>query len=673
MRYFFLVILLAGVSAAQGWQTQVRDLRPAETRARGEAALDEVQRRAKESLAAISHARTPAEAAPQRPVLRRELRASLGMDKLPWPTDRQVRHAGTLDYPGYRIEKLIWRSLPGVDVPAHLYLPAALESRAPAILFYNGHWWGDSKTHPDFQAFCINMARMGFVVLSFDPFGQGERGQSPRDHRRTETLLAGVSQQGIAEYETRCALEYLLSRPEVDTERIGMTGASGGGYNTWITAALDDRIKAAVPVVGTSEFYSQIEAVRPLDWYQGNEHCHFLAGLIRYANNHELLAMAAPRPVMILAASEDESFPAAGVREIAEYGRELYRSFGAAEKFGYFEDVTTGHGYQIKKREAAYGWFLKWLKGEGDGGPRAEAPTKTLPFDAAELRCFPPGENRASGPGIVAAVERIVPGRREPWPKIDAEGCRIEVKDTPVQRLDLCGTPAFLVKPKGEPSGVLVALDDRGKEAIMEEPVVRAAMERGWSVCGIDPRGIGEQAAKPMNWVAAVSLLLDDWYVRRQAADVLTALRSFPGARMALYARGDNAGLAAAAALNDNPVEWFALQDAFLSFRAFIDRPKMLEASYELRKSDATRNIPYDREIPFHYVPFNAFERTDIAEMLAGSPGVVIRPINGDWEPMEKAEARRLLPDGVSVVNEDAAGEAAGSLMDQRKTRRTGR
>ena len=168
------------------------------------------------------------------------------------------------------------------------------------------------------------MARLGFVVLSFDPFGQGERGVSSRDHRRTEALLVGVAQQGFAEYETRCALEYLLARPEVDPKRVGMTGASGGGYNTWITAALDDRIAAAVPVVGTSEFAEQIRVCRPLDWYHAAEHCHFVPGLIRYANNHELLAMAAPKPVLIIAASQDQSFPVAGVREVAAYGRALY-------------------------------------------------------------------------------------------------------------------------------------------------------------------------------------------------------------------------------------------------------------------------------------------------------------------------------------------------------------
>jgi dienelactone hydrolase len=264
---------------------------------------------------------------------------------------------GVVPGQGYHIEKVVFQTLPGAWVPAHLYLPAKIETRAPAVLFYNGHWWPDSKSRPDFQAFCINMARMGFVVFSFDPFGQGERGVSSRDHRRTESLLVGLSQQGIAEYETRCALEYLLSRKEVDPKRIGMTGASGGGYNTWITAALDDRISVVVPVVGTSDFFEQIHVTRELDWYHAAEHCHFVPGLIKYANNHELLAMVAPKPLLMIAASVDQSFPIAGVRTVHEYGRQLYSAFGAGEKVGLFEDREEGHGYQKAKRQAAYGRF----------------------------------------------------------------------------------------------------------------------------------------------------------------------------------------------------------------------------------------------------------------------------------------------------------------------------
>jgi dipeptidyl aminopeptidase/acylaminoacyl peptidase len=241
----------------------------------------------------------------------------LGLKRFPPPRARNLRRTGVLPCAGYRIEKLVYETLPGVEVPAHLYVPESCKAPAPAILFYNGHWWADSKTQPDFQAFCINAARLGFVVLTFDPFGQGERGVSTRDHRRTELLLVGIAQQGLAEFETQCALDYLLSRPEVDKGRIGMTGASGGGYNTWITAALDERIRVLVPVVGTSDFYLQLHHTRGNDWYRAQEHCHFIPGLLRFANNHEFVAMAAPRPTLVINATDDPSFP---IGDVHRYG-----------------------------------------------------------------------------------------------------------------------------------------------------------------------------------------------------------------------------------------------------------------------------------------------------------------------------------------------------------------
>jgi dienelactone hydrolase len=304
--------------------------------------LDEVQQRAKAALDSILHARSRKEAERARPLLRQKLEQSLGFRKLPWPPNLKAHVLGTIHRSGYHIEKIVYQTLPETPVPAHLYVPENLKQPAPAILFYNGHWWPDAKTRPDFQAFCINLARLGFVVLTFDPFGQGERGISTRDHRRVESLLVGIAQQGVAEYETQCALQYLLSRKEVDPQRIGMTGASGGGYNTWITAALDDRIKVAVPVVGTSDFYEQIAVTRPLDWYHASEHCHFVPGLIHYANNHEFAAMVAPRPLLIIAASQGQSFPIEGVRAVYRYSRDLYGSLKAGRRSVLLRTVQPG-------------------------------------------------------------------------------------------------------------------------------------------------------------------------------------------------------------------------------------------------------------------------------------------------------------------------------------------
>src|SRR4029077_15102279 len=108
---------------------------------------------------------------------------------------------------------------------------------------------------------------------------------------------------------------------------------------------------------------------------------------------------------------------------------------------------------------------------------------------------------------------------------------------------------------------------------------------RGWSICGVDPRGIGESATTQKSWLAATSLLLNEDFALQQGEDIARVIRGFPGKRVALYARGDNAALAAAYAIAIAPdLSWYALRDSFLSFRQFLDRPQSLHASFQLKR-----------------------------------------------------------------------------------------
>jgi len=666
---------LRPAAAVEELERQVRALRPANVEAGERAVLENLDNRARERLAAIprNSAMLPGSRVA---ALRKQLERSLGFRQLQWPPDLQARNNGVEVRQGYRIEKIVFQTFPGTQVPAHLYLPESLSGRAPAILFYTGHWWPDSKTHPDFQAFCINMARLGFVVFVFDAFGQGERGISQRDHRRTEALLVGISQQGLAEYETQCALEYLLSRPEVDPKRIGMTGASGGGYNTWMTSALDERIAVSVPVVGTSEFGEQIHSSIEHDFYRASEHCHFVAGLIQYANNHELIALIAPRPLLIIAASVDRSFPIGGVRAVAGYGRELYDRAGVPAKFGFSEDSSSGHGYQQKKREACYGWFRRWLQNTGDGSSYPEPATEIPAWDALELRCFPAGQNQPAGPGMIAAVrvlaagcrpENKLPELRPPrHPKLGANLTRASVQRVEIPVDPGLAIPAFLVRPTSVPRGVLVALDDRGKEELCGDPVIRSALAKSWVVCGVDPRGFGELATSKMGWVSACSLLLGENFVWKQAWDVAHAIEylmsagEFGSSKVGLYARGHNASLVAAFAVAQKAgrgrLGWYALNGGFISFRHFVDRPESLRISHELRGENNFRNYVYDHEIPFHYFVFDALRLFDLPQLFATAraEGVLINAMDGDWRRMGEPEVRKLVPAGMRVLSSDS-------------------
>jgi nucleoside-diphosphate-sugar epimerase len=236
--------------------------------------------------------------------------------------------------------------------------------------------------------------------------------------------------------------------------------------------------------------------------------------------------------------------------------------------------------------------------------------------------------------------------------------------------VDGVAIPALLLRPAGGSQGLLVAVFDSGKETLPADAVVQRARERGWSVLGIDPRGIGELRTDKLGWVAAVSLLAGDHFVWRQAGDLLAVARAvhaspeFAAAPLVWYARGDNAALAstyaiAEAAQRGPPIRAYALREGFVSFRQFLDRPASHEASYRLLDKDERerRFTAGDREIPFWYVPFDVLRTFDLPDLLAASPaaGTVLHPIDGDWNRMTPTAARRLLPRETAVVEAEQA------------------
>jgi dienelactone hydrolase len=642
--------------------------------------LDGLEARVRDAQAALQAPEDRAAWEKAVPKIRRELRRSLGLDLLPEARPRNLRSVGVVSRGDYRIEKLVYETLPSTEVPAHLYLPAHAEGKIPAILFVPGHWYADSKTRPEFQSFAIMMARRGFAVLTYDPFGQGERGISVRDHRRTELLAVGVAQEAIVAFESLCAFEVLLARPEVDAARVGMTGASGGGFNSWILPALEPRIAVTVPVVGTSDFLEQLRAVRNVDWFAAKEHCHFIPRLLRYANNHELLACVAPRPVMVISAHNDIGFPCGGQRSVVRYGEGLYAALGAQGKVAYFEDVEEGHGYQKRKREAAYGWLLKWLMGEGDGRAVPEPALEIPAWDAPELRCFPPGQYRPAGPGMIALAKSLA--AKAPPPPEGADQprralCAILGIPYPLplpsapdlvsreERLAICDfgatsvgrelrvgwrtpdgvfIPALRFLPERPSRGALVAVSDGGKESLLDHPAVRQARAAGWAVYLADLRGMGELGVTKPGWVYATSLLLGENFVGRQALDLVAGVRAIraeswlQGKPVAVLASGRFAALAGLyASVMEPDIAWLAAEQGFASFHAFVDRPRSTPLSYSLATPGKEREVILDREIPHAMIPFGVLRGPDIPDLLKSlgrDRSVWAAAVDGDFEPV---------------------------------------
>jgi dienelactone hydrolase len=272
-------------------------------------------------------------------------------------------------------------------MPANLYLPDGAGKRA-AILMVHGHWKG-AKQDPVVQARCIGAAKLGFVVLAVDAFGAGERavgtalGEYHGDTTAATLLPVGLPLSGLQVYENMRAVDYLLTRPEVDGAKIGITGASGGGNQTMYAGAMDERLKAVVPVCSVGNYQAYLGAACCL--------CEVVPGALTFTEEGAILGLVAPRALLVVSATKDApQFSVDAARKSLAFTRPVYDLFrkGGSVRHAIFD---SGHDYSKAMREEMYGWMALHLRGEGDGTPIPEPPLKTE--DPEALRCWP-GDTR---------------------------------------------------------------------------------------------------------------------------------------------------------------------------------------------------------------------------------------------------------------------------------------
>ncbi len=305
----------------------------------------------------------------------------------PCPLDPEV--LGTLSRPGYAIERLTFQSRPGVRVTANLYRPDPVKRPCPAVLSVHGHWaWARMDVHV--QPRCIALAKLGYVVLGVDAFGAGERAIDPGPGTYHGGLIGasllpvGTPLIGLQVNDNRRAVDYLISRPEVDASRLGVTGASGGGNQTLYAGATDERLKAVIPVCGIGTYDAYLSAACCV--------CEINVGGAVHATTGDLLAMVAPRALLVISAKRDA--PQFSVGEAAKsvtQARPRFRLLGADEKIRHLA-VDSDHDYNAPMREAMYGWVEKWLGGRGDGDPIKEPEVHLEAIDS--LRCYPDSRSR---------------------------------------------------------------------------------------------------------------------------------------------------------------------------------------------------------------------------------------------------------------------------------------
>lgn len=347
--------------------------------------------------------------------IRTQVLVSAGLWPLPERPPVSARVFDRIERDGYSVEKVAFQSYPGFYVAGNLYRPLGRgRGPFPAVLNLHGHWTHGRLQHDaecSVPARCINLARQGMIAFSYDMVGyqdtffadhprEGEPGFAFYKRHRlalTNALceLWGVNLLGLQIWNSIRALDFLESLPDVDRKRLACTGASGGGTQTFLLAAVDDRVAVSVPVNMVSHSM------------QGGCACENAPGLRVDFSNMEIAAAAAPRPQLLIAATGDWTRATLEIEGPAVAS--IYRLLGSAERLRYVR-FDFGHNYNQTSREAMYAWLGRWLLKRPDVPAVAEPPTEKDP-DAA-LRVFPRGELPADAIGEAAWVQARIADRR---------------------------------------------------------------------------------------------------------------------------------------------------------------------------------------------------------------------------------------------------------------------
>lgn len=296
----------------------------------------------------------------------------------PEKTSLNAKITGTLKKNGYKVENIIYESLPGFYVTASLFIPDNVKTPAPAILFCSGHSTGVYRLEL-YQQPLLNLVKKGFIVLAIDPIGQGERlqyfdpvkgestiGSSTLEHSypSVQVFLIGKSVARYFIWDGIRGIDYLVSRKEVDPKRIGVHGLSGGGTQTAYISALDERVVASAPAGYITSYRRLLESIGVQDGEQN--FYHELSSDIDHA---DFIGVRAPKPTLIMATTRD-FFSIQGSRETYADLKRVYTLFGKPDNIQITED-DNGHGYTKKNREAMYAFFQKHL--QLPGSPVEEA------------------------------------------------------------------------------------------------------------------------------------------------------------------------------------------------------------------------------------------------------------------------------------------------------------
>lgn len=442
----------------------------------------------------------------------------------PFPDKTPLRPQVTkkIEKTNFTVEHIVYESQPGFYVTSSLYLPKGKRGKLPAIIYCSGHA-PEGYRSDTYQHVILNLVNKGFAVFAFDPVGQGERLEYPAEeagksilggptkehsYPGAQAFISGRSQAWFMIWDGIRAVDYLLTRKEIDPQRIGITGRSGGGTQASYIAAVDERIYAAAPENYITSFQRLIETNGPQDAEQ-----NFLHGIAEGLDHADLLAVRAPKPAMMITTTRD-IFNIQGARETFKEVAGIYEAYDKADNFSMVED-DAAHASTLKNREAMYRFFQEHL-----GLPGNPKDEETIPLTPKELQVTPTGQaasayqgetvfslNQKMSASSPISTDRkdsknkaeVISGYRSPSEAAEPVMTgRLQREGYVVEKYFIKGEgdyiiPYLLAVPDKSNGQAVIYLYEDGKAAEAGAGgEIEALVEQGFTVLAADLLGIGE-------------------------------------------------------------------------------------------------------------------------------------------------------------------------------------
>lgn len=585
-------------------------------------AFEQLERR-KTKMAQLS---TPSDYLERQMLVKEKLNRLIG--PMPEKTPLNARTTGVIKQEDYIVEKVVYESTPGYYVTAALFLPRKRKGKLPAVIYASGHTTNGFRSET-YQHIIINLVKKGFAVLAFDPIGQGERlqyydKQQQKGRFNSATIehsypgaqcyISGYSPTNYFVWDGIRSVDYLLTRKEVDPERIGMTGRSGGGTQTAFTAAFDDRILAAAPECFITSMEYVLKSIGPQDAEQNLFH------MISEGLDHaDLLEVRAPKPGLMITTTRD-FFSIQGARDTFKEVQEFYKGLGKEELISMVEDDDV-HTSTKKNREAMYAFFQKYLN-----NPGSPEDIEVEIFEEQDLWVTETGQLATSlkGETLFSLNKKVVQEQMKQLETSRIQGSlhltnvvaaakklsgfeypkhfgpaifsgRYNTKAYVIEKYLIPGggdyqLPAALFKPVNSTKSELVlVLDEQGMDhAANQGQLVHPLVQQGYTVLIADLPGIGSLGPGYLKGDAYVdNTSFNQWFAGILTGKSIVAMRSEDLVRIVNFIKTDITDIETISALSvgalasellhystfDNSLEKIGMIEPFLSYSDIAQAP----------------------------------------------------------------------------------------------------